>query len=161
MHVFSYKKQLNETTGSLFQTVRNQAALFEKAEQFAPFIFEVMQKACQCTVRTIREPSLLILGTRTEDNFTQLEKISYPILNKEKFSYPTIFQQHGLVPNTEVFVHKLKQIYRQIPHCPRQFSCRSSDLSFPDVCQLFIQSLISDFNHFFEQNSFVPHKNFS
>ena len=31
----------------------------------------------------LREWSLLILGTRAEDNFAQLEKISYPILNIE------------------------------------------------------------------------------
>ena len=36
-----------------------------------------------------RERSLLTLGTRAEDNFAQLEKISYPILNIE-----TVFVPH-------------------------------------------------------------------
>ena len=39
----------------------------------------------------IRERSFLILGTRAEDNFVQLEKISYPILNIE-----TVFVPHFL-----------------------------------------------------------------
>ena len=34
------------------------------------------------------EQSFLTLGTRAEDNFEQLEKISYPILNRETVSIP-------------------------------------------------------------------------
>ena len=49
----------------------------------------------------------LIQGTRAEDNFAQLEKISYPILNIEIVSYPTIFQQNILVPHPEVSVKKI------------------------------------------------------
>ena len=36
----------------------------------------------------LRERSLLIVSTRAEDNFAQLEKISYPILKIEKVSMP-------------------------------------------------------------------------
>ena len=39
-------------------------------------------------ILNIRERSPLILGTRAEDNFTQLEQISYPVLNIKTFSYP-------------------------------------------------------------------------
>ena len=42
-------------------------------------------------VHILREWSFLILGTRAEDNFAQLEKISYPILNME-----TVFVPHHL-----------------------------------------------------------------
>ena len=46
----------------------------------------------------VTERSFLIMGTRAEDNFAQLDKISYPISNIEIVSYPTIFQQNVLVP---------------------------------------------------------------
>ena len=53
-----------------------------------------------------RERSFLILVTRVEDNFAPLEKIVCPVLNMEKVFYPIIFQQNGLVSDSEVFVHK-------------------------------------------------------
>ena len=42
----------------------------------------------------LRERSFLILGTRAEDNFSLLEKISYPILNTKKvFRVPSSFRK--------------------------------------------------------------------
>ena len=39
-------------------------------------------------LRNVRERSFLIMGTRAKDNFTRLEKILDPILNKEKVFVP-------------------------------------------------------------------------
>ena len=58
-------------------------------------------------IGNIRERSFLILGTRAEDNFTQLEKISYPILNIAKDSRTqSSFSKMVQYPHLEVLVHK-------------------------------------------------------
>ena len=65
-------------------------------------------KECRA-VRTIEFPFCLHLfcGSRMEDNFAQLGRFLYPILNIKRISYPTIFQQNGLVPHPDFIVFKI------------------------------------------------------
>ena len=58
-------------------------------------------------IRPLRERSLLILGTRAEDNFAQSEKVSYPILNIEIVFVPHHLSAKCLVPHPEVYVQKI------------------------------------------------------
>ena len=74
---------------------------------------EVVSRAVYDDFTQLRERSILIMGTRAEDNFAQLEKISYPHLEyRTGFRTPTIFQQNGLVPHPEVSVHKTRSMER-------------------------------------------------
>ena len=65
---------------------------------------EISQKAVNLFMKT-GQGSSVILGTAAEDNFAELEKISYPILNIEKVFVPHDHSANGLVPHPEVFVH--------------------------------------------------------
>ena len=72
----------------------------------------------------IRERSFLIVGTRAEDNFAQLEKISHPILNTEKvFRTPS--------PNSLCIKHRFMDRYEVVPGDFHMYW--SNDSSFPDL----------------------------
>ena len=66
----------------------------------------------------LREQSFLFLGTRAEDDFAQLEKISSPILNIEK------------VPESLCIKHRSLERYQ----VAKVISGWSGDSSFPGDC---------------------------
>ena len=79
--------------------------------------------------------------------------------HRKSFSHPIIFQQTGLLPHPEIFVHKA-YINGQMPSLPKRFSYVLVKLLIISRCLLtllsnFIDDLIQTI---FKQISFAPHK---
>ena len=83
-----------------------------------------------------RQQSLLILGTRAEDNFAQLEKISYPTFNIETIFVPHHLSAKWFSTHPEVFAHKssmnvnrsMRNPYDLKHHRPNQVTFGSKSL---------------------------------